>query len=72
MTDLAVPLRPAMAMPPRPAFAEAYRSTVCPVHVYLGLWSDLLSVCIQMSTMKVCETKQQKSSADLDLCRPLP
>ncbi len=44
MTDLAVPLRPAMAMPPSPAFAEADRSTICPVHICLGLCSDLLSV----------------------------
>ncbi len=71
MTDLAVPLRPAMAMPPRPAFAEAYRSTICPVHICLGLCSDLLSV---RRTIEYNEglPDQAARSADLDLCRLLP
>ncbi len=74
MTDLAVPLRPAMAMPPRPAFAEADRSTTCPVQICLGLCSDLRSVRkkIDHNEGRVCENKRQEASADLNLCRLLP
>ena len=63
MTDLAVPLRPAMAMPPRPAFAEACRLTICPVHVCLGVCSDLLSVRnrIEHNEGRLCENKRQEA-----------